>query len=47
VLSIEGMNIRSAQTARDRLQQAFTACIESYVAPRRRTVPAASGGAVV
>jgi branched-chain amino acid aminotransferase len=47
VLSIEGMNIRSAQAARDRLQQAFTACIESYVAPRRRTVPAASGGAVV
>jgi branched-chain amino acid aminotransferase len=41
VVSIEGMKIRSGRVARDRLQQAFTAYIESYVAARRGPVPAA------
>jgi branched-subunit amino acid aminotransferase/4-amino-4-deoxychorismate lyase len=40
VASIEGLKIRSAQTARDRLQKAFTAYIESYVTARRGSVPA-------
>jgi branched-chain amino acid aminotransferase len=41
VASIEGMTIRSGQVARDRLQRAFTAYIESYVAARRGPVAAA------
>ena len=40
VISIEGMRIRRSRAARDRLQAAFTACVESYVAPRRRPVAA-------
>jgi branched-chain amino acid aminotransferase len=41
VVSIEGLKIRMGQTARDRLQKAFTAYIDSYVASRRGPVPAA------
>ena len=41
VASIEGLKIRSGQVARDRLQQAFSAYIESYVAARKGPVPAA------
>ena len=40
VVSIEGLRIRAAQTVRDRLQAAFTAYVEAYVAARRR--PAAA-----
>jgi branched-chain amino acid aminotransferase len=40
VVSIEGMKIRQGRTVRDRLQQAFTAYIESYVAARRGPVHA-------
>jgi branched-chain amino acid aminotransferase len=38
--SIEGLRIRPARAVRDRLQHAFTAYIESYVAPRRGSVHA-------
>jgi branched-chain amino acid aminotransferase len=41
VISIEGMKIRAGRVALDRLQPAFTAYIESYVAARRGPVPAA------
>jgi branched-chain amino acid aminotransferase len=40
VVSIEGLRIRVGQQARDRLQHAFTAAIESYVGSRRSRVPA-------
>ncbi len=40
VVSIEGMRIREGRAVRDRLQKAFTAYIESYVAARRGPVPA-------
>ena len=40
VASIEGLKIRSGQVARDRLQQAFTAFVETYVAARRSWVAA-------
>ncbi len=36
VVSIEGLRIRSSHSVRDRLQQAFSARVEEYVAPRRR-----------
>src|SRR5580658_405186 len=38
VVSIEGLRIHVGQSARDRLQHAFSACIESYVAARRGPV---------
>jgi branched-chain amino acid aminotransferase len=41
VVSIEGLRIRPGGAARDRLQKAFTAYIESYVAARGGPVPAA------
>jgi len=41
VASIEGLRIRPGQSARDRLQHAFTEYIETYVAARRGPVPAA------
>jgi branched-chain amino acid aminotransferase len=37
VISIEGLNVRTCQKMRDRLQQAFTAYVEKYVAARRET----------
>jgi branched-chain amino acid aminotransferase len=39
--SIEGMRIKTGRATRDRLQKAFTAYIESYVAARKTPVPAA------
>jgi len=36
VVSIEGLRIRSSHAVRDRLQQAFSARVEEYVAARRR-----------
>ncbi|HEY4365378.1 MAG TPA: aminotransferase class IV [Bryobacteraceae bacterium] len=41
VISIEGMRIQRSRSVRDRLQAAFSAYVESYVAPRRRPVAAA------
>jgi branched-chain amino acid aminotransferase len=41
VISIEGLRIRRSRAVRDKLQAAFTAYVESYVAPRRRPVTAA------
>jgi branched-chain amino acid aminotransferase len=41
VISIEGLRIRNGRSARDRLQKAFTAYIESYVAAHRGPVAAA------
>jgi branched-subunit amino acid aminotransferase/4-amino-4-deoxychorismate lyase len=38
--SIEGMRIKSGRAVRDRLQQAFTAYIESYVGARKNPIPA-------
>lgn len=40
VVSIQGMRIRPSRAVRDRLQQAFSAYVEAYVAARRR--PAAA-----
>jgi len=37
VISIEGLNVRTCQKMRDRLQHAFTAYVEKYVAARRET----------
>ena len=36
VVSIEGLTIRQGRSARERLQRAFTAYAEAYVAPRKR-----------
>jgi branched-chain amino acid aminotransferase len=41
VVSIEGLRIHVGRGARDRLQSAFTAYVESYVEARRGSVPAA------
>ena len=38
VVSVEGLHIRAVHSVRDRLQQAFTAYIDSYVAARRGSV---------
>jgi branched-chain amino acid aminotransferase len=40
VVSVEGLGIRSSRVVRDRLQTAFSAFVETYVAARRR--PAAA-----
>lgn len=40
VVSIEGLRIHASHAVRDRLQQAFSAYVESYVGPRRRSVSA-------
>ena len=36
VVSVEGLRIRASHTVRDRLQHAFSAHVEAYVAARRR-----------
>lgn len=38
VSSVEGMEIQQGRDARDRLQQAFSRCVEKYVASRRSSV---------
>jgi branched-chain amino acid aminotransferase len=38
VVSIEGLRIRSSHVVRDRLQQAFSARVDEYVAARRRLI---------
>ena len=40
VVSIEGLRIHPSRVVRDRLQQAFSACVEAYVAAHKR--PAAA-----
>jgi branched-chain amino acid aminotransferase len=40
VASIEGLRVRAGGTVHERLRQALEACIETYVAPRRKTVAA-------
>jgi branched-chain amino acid aminotransferase len=36
VVSVQGLKIRAAHQVRDRLQKAFTAYVQTYVAPRKR-----------
>ncbi len=40
VISIQGLQVRRSRQVCDRLQSAFSAYVEAYVAPRRRNVPA-------
>jgi branched-chain amino acid aminotransferase len=40
VASIEGLRIGSDHATRDRLQQAFSSCVEAYTAGRRKPIPA-------
>ncbi len=40
VISIQGLQVRRSRKVCDRLQSAFSAYVEAYVAPRRRNVPA-------
>jgi hypothetical protein len=35
-VSVQGLKIRAAHQVRDRLQKAFTAYVQTYVAPRKR-----------
>jgi branched-chain amino acid aminotransferase len=36
VVSVQGLKLRAGRRVRDRLQQAFTAYVQSYIAPRKR-----------
>jgi branched-chain amino acid aminotransferase len=36
VVSVQGLKLRAGRNVRDRLQQAFTAYVQSYIAPRKR-----------
>jgi branched-chain amino acid aminotransferase len=36
VVSVQGLKIRAGRRVRDQLQQAFTAYVQSYIAPRKR-----------
>ena len=36
VVSVEGLRVRQGGAVREQLQRAFTACVESYIAPRKR-----------
>jgi hypothetical protein len=33
---VQGLKLRAGRNVRDRLQQAFTAYVQSYIAPRKR-----------